>query len=376
MKTTKIIGTTLLLMTLINAEVWSQNINTITANPNVNVNVIDFQKQPNIYGGPNGIGGPNLMGVPNININVIDNNLFNNDININNGTLSNVAINTNIKPVVSNINASNASKPVAPKPVALKPVAPKPQIATTTPVSRSITPQVNASRSATPVSRSTPQRSVPISQASIRNITPSNQSVAQRTVPAPKPVAVTTPKPKPAVVSAPKPIIQTPITIAPKNVEVPIESTVANLSNEVIEMPVQQYRGNFQNNVILENENNTTPNKSIEIPQIELPKITFTPNVKTEEEVSTPSRENDVVSSSNKITFSRPSKTINMKSSAIQKTKISAPKKGNKSFYTQKYASKISLRKRLTQTKKAFKSMVKSKTKKKIKIAPKVCYAF
>jgi hypothetical protein len=374
MKTTKIIGTTLLLMTLINAEVWSQNINTITANPNVNVNVslnvINIEKQPNLYSGPNGLGGPNL------NINVLDNNLFNNDIKVNNGTLSNVANITNIKPVVQNINQSTASKPSAPKPSAPKPVAPKPQIATTTTVSRSVTPQVNVSRSATPVSRSTPQRSVPISQASIRNITPSNQSVAQRTLPAPKPVAVATPKPKPAVVSAPKPIIQTPITIAPKNVEVPIESTVAILSNEVIEMPVQQYRGNFQNNVILENENNPTPNKFIEIPQIELPKITFTPNVKTEEEVSTPSRENDVVSSSNKITFSRPSKTINMKSSAIQKTKISAPKKGNKSFYTQKYASKISLRKRLTQTKKAFKSMVKSKTKKKIKIAPKVCYAF
>ncbi len=366
MKTTKIIGTTILLLALNNAEVWTQNINTITANPNVNVNVslnvINIEKQPNIYGGPNGIGGPN------ININVMDNNLFNNDINVNNGTLSNVANITNIKPVVQNINQSTASKPSAPKPSAPKPVVPKPQIATTILVSRSVTPQVNVSRSATPVSRSTPQRSVPISQASIRNITPSNQSVAQRTVPAPKP--------KPAVVSAPKPIAQTPISIAPKNVEVPIESPIANVSNEVIEMPVQQYRGNFQNNVILENENNPTPNKSIEIPQIELPKIAFTPNVKTEEEVSTPSRENEVVSSSNEISFSRPSKTIKMKSTAIQKNKISAPKKGNKSFYTQKYASKISLRKRLTQTKKAFKSIVKSKTKKKIKIAPKVCYAF
>jgi hypothetical protein len=179
----------------------------------------------------------------------------------------------------------------------------------------------------------------------------------QRAVPAPAPVA--------------------PRVIAPVQEQPEVQLYA---SNEAIEIPVQQYR-DFSNidmdNVSIENNSrgNTfeMPKVEVQLPTVALPKME---QEKEEEVIVNKGEATTTEKGSNEREFSMPSVSFKGKSATAKRVKISAPKKGNKNFYTQKYSSKISFRVRFTQTKNALKSAVKVTPKKKVKIAPKVCFTF
>ena len=224
-----------------------------------------------------------------------------------------------------------------------------------------------------------PQRSAPTQPTNYRSAAPTTTAIAQRSVPAPAPKPVTPTILVQRAVPAPKP---TPTPVAIKVIPPVQEQPEVQLyaSNEAIEIPVQQYRdfSNIDmNNVSIENNSRVNsfemPIIEVQLPTVALPKI----EIEKEEEVivnkgeaTTPEK------GTNEREFSMPTVSFKEKSATAKRVKVIAPKKGNKNFYTQKYSSKISFRVRFSQTKKAIKSAVKVTPKKKVKIAPKICFTF
>jgi len=374
MKTNITIASTLIMVALSSSTLHAQGPN---GAQQLQINVMPFPlKEPNV------IGGPNLMGNPNINVS-FDNN--NNDIivtKIDNGTPINTPVAINVTPALSNVVTTTVAKPAVAKPVTtsvVKPTVAKPVAPVVKPVAinntRTAAPQQSTSRGAAPVKTTVPQRSVPTQSTNYRGAAPSTTSIAQRSVPAPTPKPVTPNIPIQRSVPAPAPIASRGIPAVEVQPEVQLYA-----SNEAIEIPVQESR-NYSNieidNVSIEEKSRGNsfemPKIEVQLPSVELPKI------ETEKEEVVKVNKGEATSTekgSNEREFSMPSVSFKGKSATAKRVKISAPKKGNKNYYTQKYSSKISFRVRFTQTKKALKSAVKVTPKKKVKIAPKVCFTF
>lgn len=334
--------------------------------PNSNIEQ-QINVMPIYSGGPNGIGGQN------INVLINDNNIGTSNIYV-----QNVHINTN--PSLSNVS-SIAIQPITTVAAIAKTTSSTTNVVKTTvnkpaaPVAinnvKTVIPQQNTNRIIASTNTSLPQRSIPAQQTTTRAVTPISYNYNQRNVsiPAPKPVA--TPIPTQRIVAAPA---QPSVNVARALPVIQLQSE-NNRANEILEAPVQQQNySEVAINPVIENNSFVNP---ISIPKVDIQQIALQiPSGEKEADIVVKNDEKVLVNKSiNEREFSSPSLSINSKN-ATSRIKIKAPKKGNKNYYTQKYATKTSIRVRFTQTKKAIKAVVKPTAKKKVKIAAKVCYVF